>query len=298
MALTAENLGSNLNFLMSVLGYARTMVTAYTENPRMSSVFASQQRWLMAQAGYALHFRATGHEQQGLYARRFVDYVLKHEIASHNTAVNFIQEMLAYRYMRYIPDPAGRRTRPLEPTEIATEQFVKWFYTHLLLLDGVDGGARMPTFMDRPEIFATLQPMIATAIITNNRVRHPGETFDLFTWANSGGVVMDYLISRLDTVDLSVERSVIGPISFGELCDSFLISRTNLKRLMNKASQMQSVGWTGAAGKSDFWISRSFIREYWDYQAEKFAIIAAAWEEIFGAQPEPAPKPELISAVL
>ena len=298
MALTAEELGSDPNFLMSVLGCARAMVTAYRENPRMSSVFASQQRWLMAQAGFSLYFGSTSEERSGLYAGRFADYVIRHEIASHNTAVNFIQEMLAYRYMRYSSDSVGRRTRPLEPTETAIEQFSKWFYVHLSLLDGLDGGSRVALFLERPEIVATLQPMIAKAIITNKRVRHPGETFDLFTWANSGGVVMDYLISCLETIDITAERMIIGPISFSQLCDSFLISRTNLKRLMNKAAQMESVGWVGTAGKSDFWISRSFIREYWDYQAEKFAIIASAWEETFGAQQHYVPRPKLISAGL
>jgi hypothetical protein len=44
-----------------------------------------------------------------------------------------------------------------------------------------------------------------------------------------------------------------------------------------------SVGWTGVPGKSPFWLSRTFVSEYWNYQAAKFAIIDAASEVALGA---------------
>ena len=68
---------------------------------------------------------------------------------------------------------------------------------------------------------------------------------------------------------------------------------------MNKAVAISSTGWTGAPGKSRYWLSRLFVQEYRDYQAEKFAIIDAVWEEAFGAKPQPAPTEfsDLISAV-
>ncbi|AYG59721.1 hypothetical protein [Rhizobium jaguaris] len=289
MSFTANELASDLNFFRTILGFSREMVAGYAENPRMSSIFASQQRWLMAQAGFALHYGGIDGEQRGIYVRRFVDYVLKHEIASHNTAISFIHEMLAYRYLRYLSDSPDRRVRPMEPTETAIENFAKWFHIHLAVLDSLDGGMRAMTFAERPEIVAAMQPAIAAGILANDKVRHPGETFDLFTWANSGGVMMDYLISRIGTFDPTAAKTTIDPISFSDICDRFLISRTHVKRLMSKASAMGSVGWTGTPGKSDFWLSRGFIQEYWDYQAEKFAIIAAVWEESIGAQPEPAP---------
>ncbi|MEF0938734.1 hypothetical protein [Rhizobium sp. BR 362] len=289
MPFAAEELASDLGFFTTVLGCAREMVAAYAENQRMSSIFASQQRWLMAQAGLGLYFGGIDGEQPGFYARRFVDYILKHEIASHNTALSFIQEMLAYRYMRYLPDPPDKRLRPIEPTETAVEQLSKWLYIHLMALDSLDGGQRTATLVERPGIVAALQPAIAERIIASDRVRHPGETFDLFTWANSGGVVMDFLISRIGTIDPTAARMIIGPISFSDICDRFLISRTHVKRLMSKASAMGSVGWAGSPGKSPFWLSRGFIQEYWDYQAEKFAIIGNVWEETVGALPAPAP---------
>ncbi|MDL2397406.1 hypothetical protein [Rhizobium mayense] len=289
MPFTADELASDPIFFRTVLGCSRQMVAAYAENPRMSSIFASQQRWLMAQAGFALFYGGIDGGQPGIHAGRFADYVLKHEIASHNTALSFIHEMLAYRYLRYLADSPNRRVRPIEPTETAVENFANWFHIHLALLDSLDGGTRAMTFVERPEIVAVQQPAIAARIIASDKVRHPGETFDLFTWANSGGVMMDYLISRIETFDPMAARIAIGPISFTEICDRFLISRTHVKRLMSKASAMGSVGWIGTPGKSAFWLSRGFIQEYWDYQAEKFAIIAAVWEETFGAQPEPAP---------
>ncbi|CAN7392484.1 MULTISPECIES: hypothetical protein [Ensifer] len=42
------------------------------------------------------------------------------------------------------------------------------------------------------------------------------------------------------------------------------------------------MGWDGPPGRSSLWLSQGFIREYWDYQAEKFALIDQAHERLTG----------------
>ncbi len=249
----------------------------FSENPRLTSIFASQQRWLMAQAGLALHYdRDPADPATGLYAGRFVSTAVAHGIASRNTAAAFVQEMLVYRFVRYCDNPPDHRTRPLEPTETAYKAVWKWLNAHLTILDGLDGGSRASLVAYGDPLFALVQPRIAQGILQNHAVRNPGATFSLFTWANSGGVVMDYLISRITDFDPNKARIDIGPISAGEICERYAISKTHLKRLMNKASGMGSLGMDQHTGKSHFWLSQGFIREYWNYQAEKFAIIDAA----------------------
>ncbi|ARO25038.1 hypothetical protein CO659_10150 [Rhizobium sp. S9] len=283
MAFTAENLAADDRFLAAILHCANQLLAIYRDSPRIASIFAAQQRWLMAHAGFALHY---GHpddgQSGGLYSGRFVDFAVKNDIASRNTAAAFMQEMLAYRFLRVVPGP-DKRTRYLEPTEIAEQHFTRWLVTHMMILDSLDGGARADQITAAPSAtMAAIQPRIARAIIGSESVRNPGPTFNLFNWANSGGLVMDYLISRLPQFPRAAERVVIGPLSLRELREQFMISNTHLKRLLTQAATMESVGWTEPSRKGDFWLSRRFILEYWNYQAAKFAIVDAAAEAVLG----------------
>ncbi|ANK86604.1 MULTISPECIES: hypothetical protein [unclassified Rhizobium] len=283
MAFTAENLAADDRFLAAILHCANQLLAIYRESPRIASIFAAQQRWLMAHAGFALHY---GHpddgQSGGLYSGRFVDFAVKNDIASRNTAAAFMQEMLAYRFLRVVPGP-DKRTRYLEPTEIAEQHFTRWLVTHMMILDSLDGGERADQIIAAPSAtMAAIQPRIARAIIGSESVRNPGPTFNLFNWANSGGLVMDYLISRLPQFPRAAERVVIGPLSLRELREQFMISNTHLKRLLTQAATMESVGWTEPSRKGDFWLSRRFILEYWNYQAAKFAIVDAAAEAVLG----------------
>ncbi|PDT16112.1 hypothetical protein CO670_13665 [Rhizobium sp. J15] len=282
MAFTAENLAADDRFLAAILHCANQMLSIYRESPRIASIFAAQQRWLMAHAGFALHYGYPGDGKNGLYSGRFIDFSVRNDIASRNTAAAFMQEMLAYRFLRPVPGP-DKRTRYLEPTETAEEHFTRWLVAHMMILDSLDGGERAGKVIADPSaMMAAIQPRIAKAIIGSQAVRSPGPTFNLFNWANSGGLVMDYLISRLPEFPRAADRVVVGPLSLRELREQFMISNTHLKRLLTQASNMGSVGWTEPSRKGDFWLSGPFILEYWNYQAAKFAIIDAAAEAVLG----------------
>jgi hypothetical protein len=47
---------------------------------------------------------------------------------------------------------------------------------------------------------------------------------------------------------------------------------------------MGSLGWVGARGKSQIWVSQGFRHEYHKAQAVKLAIIDAAYEACFTSQ--------------
>ncbi|WP_244506487.1 hypothetical protein [Pararhizobium polonicum] len=278
MPLVASDLASNTVFFAAMQENARQMTAQFVENPRLSSIFASQQRWLMAQLGLSLHYRQAG-PSKGLYAERFVVNAVEYGIASRNTAGTFVQEMLAYRFARYSDNPPDHRMRPLEPTDVAVQSVVKWLYTHLAILDMLDDGKRAVTLAENQTLFASLQPAIAQGILENHAVRNPGETFNLFTWANSGGVVMDCFIALIKDFDPAAPRTRIGPISSAEICRCYRISKTHLKRLITRAAAMGSLGFETVSGTNTLWLSQGFVQEYWTYQAEKFAIIDAAFHQ-------------------
>jgi hypothetical protein len=277
-----EDFLSDDAFFVAVLHCAHEMLAIYRESPRIASIFAAQQRWLMAHSGFALHYGYPGETRAALYSGRFISFVVSHKIASRNTAAAFIQEMLAYRFLRSVESASDKRTRLLEPTETAEEHFFKWLATHLAILDHLDGGQRLEHTIADPTAFARMQPLIARAIIDSDAVRDPGPTYNLFNWANSGGLVMDYLMSRITSFDRTAERVEIGALSLKEIRDQFMISNTHLKRLLTQAGELGSIGWELPHYKGTAWLSRAFVMEYWGYQAAKFTVVDTAAEAVLG----------------
>ncbi|MDL2406906.1 hypothetical protein PY650_14800 [Rhizobium calliandrae] len=288
MAFTAKELSRNENFLSAILHSANELMAIYNENPRIASIFAAQQRWLLAHAGYALFLGYPDHPVPGLYAGRFVDFAVRHKIASRNTAAAFLKEMVAYRYVRPIAGSSDRRIRLLEPTETTNEYMARWIYTHLLVLDTLDGGNRMTRTTASAGSVLRMQPVIAKMIMDSESLRNPGVTFALFNWATSGGAVMDYLISRISKIDSTSDRVLVGAISPKVIQSQFMISSAHLKRLLKQATELGSVGWVGVPGKSSFWLSRDFVSEYWNYQAEKYAIVDTVSQAVLGQLGDPA----------
>ncbi|MDL2398126.1 hypothetical protein [Rhizobium mayense] len=282
MAFTAKELSQNENFLSAILRSAHELMAIYDENPRIASIFAAQQRWLLAHAGYALFLGYPDNPAPALYTGRFVDFAVKHKIASRNTAAAFLKEMIAYRFVRPIVGSSDRRITLLEPTEMTSEYLARWIYTHLLVLDMLDGGDRMARTTASAGSVLRMQPMIAKMILDSESLRDPGVTFALFNWATSGGVVMDYLISRISKIDPTSDKVLIGAISPKVIQSQFMISSAHLKRLLKQATDLGSVGWVGAPGRSSFWLSRNFVAEYWNYQAEKYAIVDTAYQAVLG----------------
>jgi len=96
MVFTAKELGRDEHFLSAILQSAHELMAIYSENPRIASIMAAQQRWLMAHSGFSLSLGYPDEPTPGLYGSRFVDFAVKHGIASRNTAAAFLKEMLAY----------------------------------------------------------------------------------------------------------------------------------------------------------------------------------------------------------
>jgi len=144
----------------------------------------------------------------------------------------------------------------------------------------LDNGDRMARTTANAGSVLRMQPVIAKMILDSESLKNPGVTFALFNWATSGGVVMDYLISRITEIDPTSDKVLIGTISPKIIQSQFMISSAHLKRLLKQATELGSVGWAGAPGKSSFWLSRNFVSEYWNYQAEKYAIVDAVSQAV------------------
>jgi hypothetical protein len=288
MALTADIIAGHPALHGASRQQSRLLLEAYEANPRLASVFATQQRWLMAQTALALHFRIDAAAQPGgLSAARFFAAIAQHGVASRNTADAFVKEMLKYGYaQRAAAGALDRRTHPLEPTQASIDAVRGWLMVHLSTLDRLDdadrGGHRLATFLDDPGALAALQPLIADGLLSSRQVRAPERTFSLFTWLDNGGIVMDWLIAGIEETAAGTERIPTGIVSTAAMAEWLKLSRTHLARKLRDAEAMGSIGWQGKRGHSVMWVSDGFRREYATAQAVKLAIIDAAFDACFG----------------
>jgi hypothetical protein len=236
----------------------------------------------MCHAAFAL---ACSHDPQvqgsGLYAAPFLDLVVQKNVASRNTAADFMKQAEDLGFARLVADHDDRRKRLLQPTEIARQAMSQWLELHLSVLDDLDGGSRIERYLSDPALIYRLQPTLAARLFDSPGVRYQGPAFDLFTWANAGGLVMDHLIASLEVDDapaaLAAERIPAGRISLAEVSRRFAISRTHAKRMLSKAAEMGDIGWSPGRGESAVWVSGRLVGEYWRYQAEKYALVDCAY---------------------
>lgn len=262
-----------------VRGQAQSLLLIQEASPRIASLFATQQRWLMAHAALAQYFRSEAKEAgAGLLAERFLESVERHTLASRNTAAAFLKEMLKYDIVRFVENSEGKRQRPLMPAPTVLMALFHWHALHLATLDGLDDGTRAASFRARPALLGEVQPLIADGLIGSGEVREPEKTFSLFTWINEGGLVMDRLIAGCQQAAEGLARIPTDVTSVSGLAQHLNLSRTQLGRKFAEAEAMGSLGWSGQRGKSPLWVSADFRREYHAAQAVKLAIIDAAFE--------------------
>ena len=276
MMMTADEILAHPALEACVRGQAQALLSMQGSSPRISSVFATQQRWLMGHAALALYFRSEEAAAGGLLTERFLELVAQHDIASRNTASSFLKEMLKYDIIRVAPNCVSQRQRMLAPSPAALSAVYGWHVLHLATLDRLDGGARVATFNADPTFLRAIQPRIADALMGSKEIREPGGTFSLFTWVNEGGIVMDRLI--FGCIGAASEGRILTDItSVSTMAQRLKLSRTQLGRKFAEAEAMGSLGWSGARGKSALWVSEEFRREYLAAQAVKLAIIDAAF---------------------
>lgn len=272
-------------FFLAVQQGAQALLRLHDEDPRVGALFSSQQRWLMCHAGYALACTSDMHQPaNSLYAARFIDLLTENNVASRNTAADFIKEILDIGFARDVEQHGDRRKRLLQLTEVIHRSMSHWLELHLSLLDGLDGGNRAESYHSDPAMIGRLQPIIAGRLLQARGVRTQGPAFDLFTWTNAGGMVMDQLIASIETggevEGLAADRLPAGTVSLNDISRRFNISRTHVKRLFDKAIEMGDFGWNAGRGESAVWVSRRLVLEYVQYQAEKYAIVDMAFHDV------------------
>ncbi len=257
---------------------AEHLIGIHLRTPRLSRLKASHRKWLMTHSLFALSLQRRDDDPlSGLTATRFVEIVMKLGAASRNTATAFLAELVAYKFLRDVPDVPDRRVRVLETTETAYDAMKAWFLGHMACLDRLDGGQREALALADPRIFRIAQPMAAAHLVEDPIWRDPPDSIGHFLWSDLGGMVLHDLIVRLPEEKHQADRIDVGRLSLPELSEIYMISATNLKRMFKKAEIEGLLGWEQPRRRGTLWLSRGFVDDYFHWQSAKFAALEEAF---------------------
>jgi hypothetical protein len=259
---------------------AQHLIGIHLRTPRMSRLKASHRKWLMTQSLFALALRRRPDDPlSGLTATRFVETVMRLGAASRNTATGYLAELVAYKFLRDVPDVPDRRVRVLEATEISLGGMRSWFNGHMACLDRLDGGQREATSLDNEKIFFLAQPMAADMLVDEPLWRDPPDSIGHFLWSDLGGMILHDLVARLDGVDRHAPRVLAGPVTLAELSETYQVSATNLKRMFKKAEMEGLLGWELPRRRGSLWLAQSFLEDYFTWQSAKFYALDLAFHQ-------------------
>lgn len=278
MAFSVDQLKDSPAFWDGLRIYSVELQNEFDGSPRLARLLSSHQRWLLSQCAFALNLE---HDPDvpgsGLTASRLRDMITSHNAASRNTVLNFLDQLLSYRFVRIAGDP-GRRPRRFEATDVSYNGMVRWMVANLNLLDRLDGGSRASTIMAEPGLFRLIQPVTARRSFEHDAWREPPPRVAMFLWTEAGGLVMDELVRRIGSVDPSADRYDIGRIDARAMAEHFMMSRTHLQRLLRRAVEAGGLQWHDEAKKTHLWFMADLMREYCAWQAIKFSILDEAFE--------------------
>lgn len=277
MSFSIEQLARHPKFVPSLRFLSEALRNRYDSGPRIARMLASHQRWLLTQTAYALHLEYdSAVPGSGLTVVALRDVITHHRIASRNTVLSFIEELLTYRFLELAPGPV-RRPRRYVPTEVSYTAMFGWYLANLATIDLLDGGGRAAALVASPMLMDLAQPRMARNCLATDVWRDPPECVGLFLWTEAGGLVVDHIMSKLDLAGDAGDRIDIGRFDARALATHFMISRTHLQRLLRKSAERGDIGWHDEARKTRMWVSRDFLDQYCGWQAIKLAAVDEAF---------------------
>lgn len=274
MSFSYDNFVAHPGLLGAIQHLARTLRGRFDENPRLARLLSAHQKWLLTQMAMGLSAEQRAH---GFTVAQLREVVTSTGVASRNTVQNYLDQLEIYRYLEKANRSAATRPKRYRATQISEQGIFNWYLANLSAIDGMDHGNRAATLMAYPEIVVHAQPTAARACLADKYWVEPPERVGLFQWVEAGGLVMDEIVTRVR--DTENERIDIGYVDVRALAATFMMSRTHLQRLLNKAAEQGSVGWIDETPRSAMWLSRDFLGEYCGWQARKLKHVEDAFFE-------------------
>lgn len=277
--MSADALLRNPRFLQVLQESARTLTAVSELLPRVARLVASHRKWMLTHASYALHLeREANDPETGITAARLLKFIRETGGASRNTATAFLAELVAYKLLRPTAGRHSKRARPLEPAAASEDAMRLWFKTQMDTLDRIDGGERVKRLETDGAIFERAQPLAARRLLNDPKWTQPPDGVAVFVWAESGGAILDDLMTRPASL-IPVEGKVWIDVSLAKLAQRYMVSNTHVRRLFARAATAGFIGKSDDDTRSRYWMSARLIEEYARWQAIKLEALASAYDQ-------------------
>ncbi|TPW29424.1 hypothetical protein FJU08_13875 [Martelella alba] len=278
MPIPISSIAGHPLFLPAIAAYGNRLKNVYDENQRLAANFAFHRRWLISMAALSLYWQPGNNLTAGALIARVGAF----KIASPNTVRDLLDELAAYQFIRPDETRPGQRPRYWAPSDAVLAAMTAWFAANLQVLDVLDGGARAPRFLARPELLPVAQPLLAEYCIEDARWREPPENVGLLLRSTSGGLVMDQIMILLGDKQCVDGRYHIPALDTRDMATKMIISRTHLQRTVKKVVEAGCIGWLGKSFDSDMWVDAAYVKDYCGWQAVKFHYVDMAFEQALG----------------
>ena len=273
-----EEVAAQPAFPQAIFLLASGLFEGHKTSPHSASLFATQQRWLLCHASLAHFFQPFDGVEPGLSRKNIGRLGPLLGIANRLTAYALFDEALKYGMIHHLEGEDAGHGRAAGPSSDILSLLVYWYGVHFQALDLLDGGQRCGKFTENwQSLLPLLQPVVAAGLLASEELRSPGPIYNIFTWADTGGWLMDRLIAGIDRrVSMHEDRYPTDIWSITALSQAVGLSRAHTSRKLAQARSKGGLGWSGRAGRSPLWISRSFYEEYARFQAAKLSILDKA----------------------
>ncbi|KEO56503.1 hypothetical protein [Thioclava pacifica] len=263
---------------------ALVLLDVQTANPRMARLLASYRKWLVTQTCFALSMRGRFDPGDiGLTPGRLHEVLRPHVKVNRNTLSLYMSELETYGFLHWLGQVEDARLRPATTTELAETGMRLWCQGHLRCLDLLDGGNRDAVAGADIDILFRAQPRMLELILTDHEWLNPAPSMANFLGSDVGGLLLHYLISKLTTLEAVDGRILLEPISIAALAERFLISVSNVKRMVHKAETEGLLGWEQPRRRGCLWVTTDFVKDHFRRQAVKFEMVDRALRETIAA---------------
>ncbi len=278
--LNRQSILASPRFFLAEREIATKLIDVHKHNPRMARLMASYKKWLLTHAIFAMaNQRNPDDSLSGLTPGRLLDLVEQYGAVSRNTASSYVAELVAYKFLQPVEQDTDRRLKVIETTTLAEDGMRTWYDGHLACLDLLDGGGRIECSHQRPELIFKAQPMMIDRILADPEWRNPHPSMLYFLGSDIGGLLLHYIITRLENFPAGIEKLEIGAVSIPAMSDLFGISQSNAKRIFRKCEEQNLLGWTEARRRGNMWVSGTLIGAHLRRQAVKFEFVDLAFHE-------------------
>jgi len=261
----------------AVRGLACDMMRLHARHPRASRLVSTQQKWLLSQSIYALHFeRDPADPLSGITATRLLAVIEGQGTVSRNTATAFLAELVAYRLLCDMPGNPDRRSRPLEPARQTDDMMDEWFLAHLRCLNALGIAEDPSAIEDSGRLVQLAQPRAVQRLLATPHWRTPPESVGLFVFTQAGALVLDDLIARITSPEPQDGRYNLLDVRPSAFSKEYRVSSTHMRRVFARAEKLGLIGWSEPGRKGGFWLCERFFDDYLCWQAIKLEAFAEA----------------------